>query len=176
MHRKGEYAKKAVFLGVKGYILKPLDEEELRTVLESAIRSLEQKRAGAQPALVYNEGNTTAERYLQRACAWMEEHCDEQITLRHVASELKISDSYLGKLFKSSGGPMFQEYLTLFRMKRAVRLLTEDPDIKIYEAAARCGYQDTKYFSTVFRRIVGVNPQDFKSGYRLSPGHILNTI
>lgn len=71
---------------------------------------------------------------------------------------------------------MFQEYLTLFRMKRAVRLLTEDPDIKIYEAAARCGYQDTKYFSTVFRRIVGVNPQDFKSGYRLSPGHILNTI
>ena len=87
-----EYAKKAVFLGVKGYILKPLDEEELRTVLESAIRSLEQKRAGAQPALVYNEGNTTAERYLQRACAWMEEHCDEQITLRHVASELKISD------------------------------------------------------------------------------------
>ena len=108
-----EYAKKAVFLGVKGYILKPLDEEELRTVLESAIRSLEQKRAGAQPALVYNEGNTTAERYLQRACAWMEEHCDEQITLRHVASELKISDSYLGKLFKSSGGPMFQEYMRL---------------------------------------------------------------
>lgn len=173
-----EYAQKAVYLGVKGYLLKPIDENELRDVIGRAVESL--RKAGRPPqAEQVGEGLLSdvdaRERYLAKARVIMEKHCNEELTLKTVADGLHISESYLGKLFKSHTQYTFLELLTLYRMKKAVRMLTET-DCKIYEIAVETGYRDAKYFSNVFRKTVGVTPSAFKNGYRLSANHILNQL
>lgn len=172
-----EYAQKAVYLGVTGYLLKPIDDNELKDVIEKTIRGIEEKTgrvaSGTGDGLLADLD--ARERYLAKARVVMEKCCGEELTLKIVADRLGISESYLGKLFKSYAQYTFLELLTLYRMKKAVRMLTET-DCKVYEIAVETGYRDAKYFSNVFRKIVGVTPKAFKTGYRLSADHILNQL
>lgn len=169
-----EYAQKAVYLGVKGYLLKPIDDNELKDVIQRAVESLRKARAPAAAEGLLSDIDAR-ERYLAKARVIMEKRCSEELTLKTVADELWISESYLGKLFKSHTRYTFLELLTLYRMKKAVRMLTET-DCKVYEIAVETGYRDAKYFSNVFRKTVGVTPSAFKNGYRLSASHILNQL
>lgn len=173
-----EYAQKAVYLGVRGYLLKPIDDTELAAVMKNTVKSLRLSRGQdtGEPADSELLSDINAcERYLAKARVMMEKRCGLELTLKMAADELGISESYLGKLFKSHTEYTFLELLTLYRIKKAVRLLTES-DCKIYELAVATGYHDSKYFSGVFRRIVGVTPSEFKKGYRLSSQHILNRL
>lgn len=170
-----EYAQKAVYLGVKGYLLKPIDDNQLRDVIEHAVESLRRAQIPAAAGEGLLSDIDARERYLAKARVIMEKRCGEELTLKTVADELLISESYLGKLFKSHTQYTFLELLTLYRMKKAVRMLTET-DCKVYEIALETGYRDAKYFSSVFRKTVGVTPSAFKNGYRLSASHILNQL
>ena len=84
--------------------------------------------------------------------------------MRSVADALLISESYLTKLFKRKTDRSFLDTLTMFRMREAVRLL-EETGLKVYEIANRLGYQDTQYFSTLFRKFAGVSPSEYKRGH-----------
>lgn len=170
-----EYARKAVYLGVKGYLLKPVDDAELKEVLRSTLDSLRRQQGTPHGAGVITQEAGAGERYLSRAKVLMEKRCAEELTLFSVAAELDISESYLGKLFKNSGGPTFLELLTLYRMKKAVQLLQET-DLKVYEIAELTGYRDAKYFSAVFRKVVGCKPLELKCGFQLEADHPLNRL
>ena len=86
----------------------------------------------------------------------------EPITVREVADELGLSVSYLHKLFARCG-TSFSAYLTDCRLRRAGQMLREG-DEKIYAVAAACGYQDTRYFSKIFQKHMGVKPTEYRHG------------
>ena len=98
--------------------------------------------------------------YLLHAVRHMEEHMAEPITVREVADELGLSVSYLHKLFARCG-TSFSSYLTDCRLRRAGQMLREG-DEKIYAVAAACGYQDTRYFSKIFQKHMGVKPTEYR--------------
>lgn len=53
------------------------------------------------------------------------------------------------------------EYLSQYRMHVAMQLL-RDCRVKIYEVAEQVGYRDIAYFSSMFRKIVGVTPSEYQ--------------
>lgn len=170
------YAKQALNLGVLGYLLKPIDEAELAAAVRHAIDTIRKKRGLPSEDEDSGFSDPTAQaRYLEKAEIYMQKHCAKKLTLKSVAQELDISESYLGKLFKNNLGQTFLERLTLYRMQKAVRLLMET-DYRIYEIADQTGYNDPKYFSSVFYRTVGVKPIAFRCGYRLDKNHPLNRL
>ena len=178
------YAKKAMYLEAHGYLLKPVDDEELEAVLASTSRRIEEKRRVYQSLserkMAEPNGDSVdmgkiQDKYLERALAIIKERYQENLTLKSVADELYISESYLGKLFKNKMDYTFLEMLTLYRIRAAVELLQE-VDQKVYEIAYKVGYSDTKYFSKVFKKVTGVKPMEIKNGYALPTGHILNKI
>ncbi|PZD93222.1 DNA-binding response regulator [Paenibacillus sambharensis] len=89
---------------------------------------------------------------------------ESRLSLHWVASEiLFMNPDYLGKLFKKETGEKFSNYVTRLRMEKAVELIAEADDVKVYELADRLGYGDNpQYFSQVFKKHTGCSPSDYK--------------
>lgn len=88
---------------------------------------------------------------------------NEDLSISEIANSLGISQTYLTRLFKRELGMTFAEYLTNVRIKNAI-ILMRDPSLKLYEIAKLIGYGTQHYFSNVFRKYVGISPQDYKLG------------
>lgn len=164
-----EYAQQAISLGVCAYLLKPLDDEELTSAVRLAAEHIAERRfhlrergGAAEMDRVHLDlpEEEPVRGYLLHAVRHMEEHMAEPLTVREVADELGLSVSYLHKLFARCG-TSFSAYLTDCRLRRAGQLLRES-DEKIYAVAAACGYQDTRYFSKIFQKHMGVKPTEYR--------------
>ena len=154
------YAQQAIRLGVRNYLLKPVDDDELLEAVRKAASYVDEEKRrkkielanGSQLDIFRNFGEGKSKnQYLEKAICYMETECQNNMTIRDVADIVKISPSYLHRLFVKYTNYTFGEYLTMCRIRRAIRLL-HDGDRKIYEIAELCGYKDTRYFSMVFRR------------------------
>lgn len=174
-----EYAKQAMKLGVKDYLLKPIDDRELEEVLRrvgNTIRSQKENRkvrenldqlSGSKALLFkeYLQGNElrVTENYVREAINYLKEHFREELNIKEIAARLGISDSYLSRLFKLETGHTFVEYLTNYRISKAIELL-KDKRIKVYEVSGMVGYSDSRYFSMLFHKYVGLTPSEFRDG------------
>ncbi len=84
-----------------------------------------------------------------------------EITLKDVASVVYISPQYLSKIFRKEKGMPFVEWLNEYRIEKAKIMLISD-DIKITNVANLVGYNDYKYFSSVFKKYTGLSPRDYR--------------
>ena len=85
----------------------------------------------------------------------------EELSLQDLAQSVQISPTYLSRLLKSEIGVSFIEYLTYVRVQKAMQLMS-DPTVKIYEVAERVGYSNQHYFSTAFKKVVGLSPVEYR--------------
>ncbi|PYI56251.1 response regulator [Paenibacillus flagellatus] len=92
----------------------------------------------------------------------VENRLSDELSLTALADHVHVSAPYLSKLFKQHTGEGINEYVTHARIMRAKELL-RDPQLKVYEVAAKVGYDNIPYFTKVFKKVVGVTPQEFKS-------------
>jgi AraC family L-rhamnose operon regulatory protein RhaS len=53
-------------------------------------------------------------------------------------------------------------YLMECRIEMAKRLLKENQDMNITEIAMECGFQNSQYFATQFRKNTGMSPGEFR--------------
>ncbi len=83
----------------------------------------------------------------------------EDVTLGDLADKVNISRNYLSDIFKNMVGDTFNNYLTRVRMEKAKELLLEK-HMLVYEVASQVGYKNVPYFSTLFKKYIGINPTD----------------
>jgi two-component system response regulator YesN len=92
---------------------------------------------------------------------WIDKNFREDLTLEMAAERFHFNTSYFSTLIKSRTGRSFSDHLTEARMRRAKELLSTG-QLKIYEIAEQCGYRDTKYFTRMFKKQVGLSPEAYK--------------
>ncbi|ACT02845.1 helix-turn-helix domain-containing protein [Paenibacillus sp. JDR-2] len=97
---------------------------------------------------------------VKKAVTLMEEEYDKA-SLHYVADKVFITPAYLSSLFKSKMGVTFIEHLTRIRISHAKKLLKQT-HLRNYEVAERVGYQDSRYFSQIFKKKVGLSPSEFR--------------
>jgi two-component system response regulator YesN len=174
-----EYAQQAVSLGVKDYLLKPIHPEKLHQVirrvvqevrkqknlqkLQDGLDSIQESRVMLFKEYLLHDEVDSKEHYVRAAIDYIKGRYQQNINIAAVAEHLQISKSYLFRIFKAETHYTFIEYLTYFRIKKAIELL-KNKTVKIYEIAGLVGYQDYRYFSAIFKRYVGINPSEFKEG------------
>lgn len=90
---------------------------------------------------------------------YIHENYAEEITLAELADKVYISRNYLSNIFKNTTGESFNTYLTRVRMEKAKELLMEGRML-VYEVAERVGYKNVPYFSTLFKKVTGMNPTE----------------
>jgi two-component system response regulator YesN len=97
--------------------------------------------------------------------ACVREHLgNPQLSLHWAAREvLFMNPDYLGKLFRQATGEKFSHYVTRLRIEKAIEMIKETDDVKVYEIADRIGFGDNpQYFSQVFKRHTGFTPSEYK--------------
>ena len=96
------------------------------------------------------------------ACRYIEENFRENIDRNDVAAVTFVTPNYLSKLFKNKMNMNLREYINQLRIEEAKRLLISTP-MSISEIASNVGYYNISYFSTVFHKLVGVSPFDWRN-------------
>lgn len=84
-----------------------------------------------------------------------------ELSLRIVADNIFINDSYLSRVFKKEMGVSLIEYITKKRIEESI-LLLNTTDMKVYEIAEKIGFRDPHYFSICFKKYVGITVKQYK--------------
>ncbi|MCR5793461.1 MAG: response regulator [Lachnospiraceae bacterium] len=85
----------------------------------------------------------------------------EELSLIDAAEYVNLSPQHLSRIFKKEIGITFVDYLTRLRIKKAIDLFEQD-DLKMYEIAERVGYSTQHYFSSVFKKMMGISPAEYR--------------
>ena len=166
------YAQQAVRLGVRDYILKPVDEASLLSVLKAGRDAWEQKRlmrqlqaGGMQLPLPESAGGQHYSPTVTRLLSIVEEEiANEELSLKWISAEkMYLNDNYLSKLFQKEMHQRFSAYLLERRMLLAMRLMLHDPDVLIQTVARETGFgSNSQYFSIAFKKYTGYTPTDYR--------------
>ena len=90
----------------------------------------------------------------------LQDHISENLQAGDIARLSRVSLSKLKKIFTNYAGMGVSRYFTEMKMRHAAEMIRSGT--RVGEAAAALGYGDQNYFSTVFRRIMGVPPGKYK--------------
>ena len=105
-----------------------------------------------------------------RAVSYLEENFDDtELSLASVSDALGYNQKYLSHLFKERIGMGFSEYLRMLRLKHAIFLFDHGIDA-VKNVAILSGFSDPLYFSSVFKKEVGVSPREYKESKRGADG------
>ena len=88
--------------------------------------------------------------------------CD--LSIKAIAEQSFMSEVYFRKLFKEDYGISPQKYIIHLRIQCAKELISTGY-YSLKEIALMSGYTDYKYFSTEFKKQVGVSPSDYVYNY-----------
>ena len=91
----------------------------------------------------------------------LHQHYQEPLTLKEVSESLHLNVMYLGQLFKKETKKSFSAYLNHLRMEKAKQLLLHSNQ-NVNEIASEIGYNNTTYFSKLFKKIVGRSPKEYR--------------
>lgn len=146
------YMRRAIQLGSFDYLLKPIDPDVLNETLARALADVTPDEA--DPILQIG--------------AFIERHYAEELSLQGMSERFYLSREYISRRFKQQYGVNLSEYLLSIRMLEAKRLL-ETSRQRIYEVAQAVGFSDDKYFRKVFKKQVGITPNEYREQcHRLS--------
>ncbi|UHA72144.1 helix-turn-helix transcriptional regulator [Paenibacillus sp. 481] len=95
------------------------------------------------------------------AQSWIRANCQKHITVRMIANQVYMNENYFCSYFKKNTGYTVLEYITANRMEHAKEWL-QCTDWPVREIAVHAGYKDVKYFSRLFKQLVGQYPSEYR--------------
>jgi len=95
---------------------------------------------------------------------YIERHYHEEMTLQHISDRFYLSREYISRRFKQEFHENISDYITRIRIDKAKQLL-RSPQLRIAQIAEIVGYQDEKYFSKVFKKTVGLSPNEYRKNH-----------
>ncbi len=92
---------------------------------------------------------------------YIDDNLHKKITLSELAQHVHLNPNYLCTLFASTFGLTPIEYINAKKLNRAQCLL-RDNENTIEEIAYQLGFSSPYYFSSVFKKRMGVSPSQFR--------------
>jgi two-component system, response regulator YesN len=182
-----DFARTAMKYGVKHYLLKPCNENQIMDALKDLTNELNQRKQmnaylekmstliggdsvkGMNDTLRNDHQNKNKHSaVIRKVIEIIDQHLSNpELSLNGVASQmLYMNADYLGKLFKKETGERFSNYVTKERVKKAMEHIELTGDVKIFELADMFGFGDNpQYFSQVFKKHTGFTPSEYRKSY-----------
>lgn len=108
--------------------------------------------------------NTENHELLNEIQLYIENHYYENLSLELIAQEFYMNPATLSRLFKQFFNDTPINYLINYRLEKAKDLILLNPDFSVKEVAKQVGYDDSLYFSKLFKKRFGESPSVFTEG------------
>ena len=172
VHDEFQFVQQAIRSGVTDYLLKPIEENEIKVCLEKWLNKISNEVKTSNQPLPEKEAIPLST--IDRVLDYINKTPLDQITLKEAAESIHINPSYLSQLFKQQLNKKFVDYITELRIDESKRLL-QNTTLRMSEIAERVGYSDLAYFSNNFKRIVGSSPSEYRNiNIKTGDGKLIN--
>ena len=109
--------------------------------------------------------------YTTKAKEYTQKHLNTPLSAEEMSRMLNISSSHFSRVFKSTCGENYSEYVARIRMEEAIRMMNET-DLPVRTIAEKIGYgENISYFSRKFKSIYGITPSEYRKEKTLSDPH-----
>lgn len=132
----------------------------LKILINELIIALAEMLERRKPRL--DESLSSSERAIRLFLKDLPRRLDEPWTLESMAENCGLGRSRFASCCRQITNVSPMEYLTRCRVDAAAKLLINQPDLSITDAAFTCGFQSSQYFATVFRQRLGQTPRAWR--------------
>lgn len=135
-----------------------LDYEKVQSILTLAT-------AFSQYIFLEHTFSVEANPVLEDACAFLETHLQEHISMEDVVQHAKTSKSTLYKSFQQRYNETPGMYLNRLRIQKSTQMLAFTED-SLDEISERVGFSSVSYFSKMFKKMQGISPAAYRKQVR----------
>lgn len=144
----------AEYSNINSIILSNTDPDDTKTILTTILErtiDFRDSKTGSK----YSDVIARAQEYIQQNFSL------QGISLNSVAKEVNISPNHFSTIFSQETGETFINFITNVRIENAKTLL-KTTNRRTSDIGYDVGYNDTHYFSYVFKKNTGMTPKEFR--------------
>jgi AraC family transcriptional regulator len=161
-------------LRTAGIDIRKLDHSTENAVRLAVMASLVETFAPPVPEENTRRGAAAFPKWrLMRVLRYIETNIGEPITLANLAAAVGLSRMYFAKQFRAATGIRPHEFVLRKRIERAQRLLAATSEALV-DIALSVGFQTQAHFTTVFKKITGTTPYQWRLEQPESPWRAFN--
>lgn len=160
-----EYARQAMRHGVREYLLKPVNENDIIKAIRHIKKELPDFSSVKE---TISDQITNPEKYRvslsDNVKTYVLQHLgDEELSLKYIAENLLyVNVNYLSRTFVRQTGEKFSGYLNRMRIEKAQTMLCYGASGNIHLVAESVGFgSNPQYFSQVFKKYCGKTPSQY---------------
>ena len=126
---------------------------------------IRQKEQGTTKKKLFVSKKTIDDEFCVHIIEYMEEKIYDRFSLDELSARLSYSKSYISKHFMSVCGFSIIEYFNMMKIEEA-KILIRGTNKSFFEISEMLMLTNSHYFSTLFKKYVGMTPTQYKKSCR----------
>lgn len=98
---------------------------------------------------------------IRETIVFMKGHLEERFIVEDFAGRYQLSASHFSSLFRHSTGSSPMDYFIQMKVQKSCTMLYGS-SLKIKEISSNLGYDDPYYFSRLFKKLMGMSPEQYR--------------
>jgi len=166
-----DFKMKGLKEGAEDYLSKPFNFD----ILEAKIINIIEKRRlllkVVKQIVKVNPGQisieTSDERFMLKAQEVIEKNIENaDFNTKDFEDALNMSHSVVYRKIKTLTGLSANEFIREFKIRRAAQIIEQDGNLSVLDVSLMVGFNDQKYFSRCFKKVMGVSPSEYGPGVK----------
>ncbi len=151
------------FLNLISYLIERYAGRDMAILISKAFM-IDIDRISQSPFIIFSGQKAHDDEPIKKAQEFIESKFQDKITVDELAAQLCIGRRNLERRFKKATANTVVEYIQRVKIEAAKKTL-ETGRKNVNEVMYDVGYSDTKAFRTVFKKITGLSPVEYRNKY-----------
>lgn len=96
------------------------------------------------------------------AMAYIQQNLHRKISIKELATQCNVTETYMSKLFKAETGSTIIQYINHQKLDKAKELLRRYRSKTVHEISSEVGIEDPFYFNRIFKKFMGMTPTQYR--------------
>lgn len=154
------YARKALSYHAVDYLLKPVEKSVLNHTIQNACEEWRKEHNCVKCEEKIETFQTNIQTIIKEIISDIDKNYAKKNSLTMISGKYHLNETYLSNQFRKTMGIPLMNYIMQVRVEKAKDLMLMTR-CKVNDVAKCVGYDDSRYFARVFKRLTGETPSEF---------------